>query len=278
MKLFCSLFLSFFVIVILQAGAPSSFREAKLKLKEMYRQLGKAYQKDFYCQAPFKITSSGLIVQDSDRFTPRATKQKKQKQQKKRRKIKRCKRIEWEHIMPAQNFGQHFACWREAKAKGIDSRRYCEKTSPKFAQMEADLYNLVPAIGQINGDRSNFRYAQDTEGMTFGQYGKCQVKSDPAHKRFYPADYSKGFIARTYLYMSKKYHIPLSKQEYSLMRAWDKKISDDTTRKTDQIADLAPYGRGDCLLMILIEEFLGVCRSVENQRSPLWGSLCEFVV
>ncbi len=35
-------------------------------------------------------------------------------------------------------------------------------------------------------------------------------------KRFYPANYSKGWIARSYLYMSKTYNIRLSDQEKNL--------------------------------------------------------------
>lgn len=247
MKKIYYIFLCCIIAIGLKAEIPSNFIEAKIKLVAMYKQLGKEFQKDFYCRAPFKITARGLIVQPSDNYTPRKTKtttldknKKKQKKKKKRKggvqiasfknnkenktsnNLKRHKRIEWEHIMPAQNFGQHFPCWREAKEKGLNSRQYCSKTDPKFSKMEADLFNLVPAIGQINGDRSNYRYAEGLVGMTFGQYGKCKVKSDPSNKRFYPANYSKGFIARTYLYMSKKYNIRLSKQERRLMIAWDK--------------------------------------------------------
>lgn len=48
------------------------------------------------------------------------------------------------------------------------------------------------------------------------RYTDCTVK------RFYPAHYSKGLIARTYLYMSEKYKIKLSKQGRQLMESWDK--------------------------------------------------------
>lgn len=88
--------------------------------------------------------------------------------------------------------------------------------------MEADKQNLVPAIGEINGDRSNYRYAQAPKDLDFNQYGNCQVYTDFKNKRFYPADYSKGYIARSYLYMSKTYNIRLSDQERKLMEAWDK--------------------------------------------------------
>lgn len=89
--------------------------------------------------------------------------------------------------------------------------------------MEADLQNIVPAIGEINEDRKNYRYAESPKTMRFTQYGNCKVFTDFKAKRFYPADYSKGWIARSYLYMSETYNIRLSKQERQLMEAWDKK-------------------------------------------------------
>lgn len=58
--------------------------------------------------------------------------------------------------------------------------------------------------------------------LVFNQYGNCQVYTDFKNKRFYPADYSKGWIARSYLYMSKTYNIRLSNQERKLMESWDR--------------------------------------------------------
>lgn len=100
-------------------------------------------------------------------------------------------------------------------------RKECQK-DPIFKKMEGDLQNLVPAIGEINGDRSNYRYAQAPKNLVFNQYGNCQVYTDFKNKRFYPADYSKGWIARSYLYMSKTYNIRLSNQERKLMESWDR--------------------------------------------------------
>ncbi|WP_255420592.1 endonuclease [Arsenophonus endosymbiont of Aleurodicus floccissimus] len=33
-------------------------------------------------------------------------------------------------------------------------------TDPVFRAIEADLYNIAPSIGEVNGDRSNFNYGQ----------------------------------------------------------------------------------------------------------------------
>ena len=44
-----------------------------------------------------------------------------------------------------------FDSWKDG------GRKACSK-DPIFNKMEADMHNLVPAIGELNADRSNFRY------------------------------------------------------------------------------------------------------------------------
>ena len=56
------------------------------------------------------------------------------------------------HVMPAENFGRHLSCWKEG------GRKACKK-DPIFNEMEADMHNLVPAIGELNADRSNYKFA-----------------------------------------------------------------------------------------------------------------------
>ncbi|EGE9600513.1 deoxyribonuclease [Campylobacter jejuni] len=187
------------LILALSLLNAKSFEESKKELVKFYNDLGSSYWYDFYCQAPFKVNKKGKINQ-------------------------RIKRIEWEHIMPAQNFGKHLPCWKEG------GRKAC-KNDPTFAKMEADKQNLVPAIGEINGDRSNFRYAEALTNLKYTQYGNCKVYTDFKAKRFYPANYSKGWIARSYLYMSKTYNIRLSDQERKLMEAWDKQYPMDEKEK-----------------------------------------------
>ncbi|TLD83973.1 deoxyribonuclease [Helicobacter sp. MIT 11-5569] len=186
-----------------------SFAESKRILTKFYTE-NPQFAKDFYCNAPFKNVNGKLEIIPSKAYTPRNAKTKKGNIN------KRARFIEFEHIMPAHHFGKHLNCWRKG------GRKACARDS-KFQKMEADMRNLVPAIGEINGDRANYRYAQAPKGLQFTQYGNCKVYVDFKNKRFYPADYSKGRIARTYLYMSEKYNIRLSKQERKLMEAWDKK-------------------------------------------------------
>ncbi|RDU72331.1 deoxyribonuclease [Helicobacter anseris] len=192
----------------------SSFSNTKKELIKIYEDLGSEFQKDFYCNAPFEIIKKGkkteLKIIKSENYTPRVAITKKGKIN------KRSQFIEWEHIVPAENFGRHLQCWKNG------GRKACQKDEA-FKEMEADPMNLVPAIGEINGDRNNFRYAQAPKDLVFSQYGKCRVFTDFKAKRFYPADYSKGYIARTYLYFENKYpNFKLSKQEKQLMEAWNK--------------------------------------------------------
>lgn len=188
--------------------AEQNFSQAKKILTKFYQDYSQ-YQSDFYCNAPFKQVKNRFEIVPSEAYSPRNLKTKKGNIN------QRAKRIEWEHIMPAHNFGQHLPCWRKG------GRKECQNDAT-FNKMEGDLQNLVPAIGEINGDRSNYRYAEPPKDIQYMQYGNCKVFTDFKTKRFYPANYSKGWIARSYLYMSKTYNIKLSDKERKLMEAWDK--------------------------------------------------------
>lgn len=189
--------------------AADNFEDSKKELVRLYSSLESDMRTDFYCNAPFKLVKNHFEIVPSSLYSPR-------KPHTKSGEInKRAKRIEWEHIMPAHNFGKHLPCWKKG------GRKEC-KNDPLFRKMEGDVQNLVPAIGEINGDRSNFRYAESNSYIDFGQYGNCKVATDFKNKRFYPADYSKGWIARSYLYMSETYNIRLSDQELKMMNAWNK--------------------------------------------------------
>lgn len=57
---------------------------------------------------------------------------------------KRAGKVEWEHVVPAENFGQTFAEWREGDAQCVDNRgkafkgRKCaEKVNKDYRYMQA---------------------------------------------------------------------------------------------------------------------------------------------
>ncbi|GMG88423.1 hypothetical protein MNKW57_27440 [Biformimicrobium ophioploci] len=85
---------------------------------------------------------------------------------------------------------------------------------------EADMHNLVPAIGEINGDRSNYRFGE-LGGMP-SQYGAVPVLIDFKRRVVQPPANVKGNIARTYFYMSETYGLNLSSSQEKLFAAWDR--------------------------------------------------------
>jgi len=196
------------VLLALTVNASSFSKSKKILLKKIYFD----NQVTFYCSNPYEIKrvknkEKTLIIQDKKYYTPRNMYYKSGK-------INiRAQRIEWEHVMPAHNFGQHLSCWRNG------GRKNCSKDKT-FKMMESDMHNLVPSIGEVNGDRSNYRYGANKP--TVGQYGQCKMQVDFKAKRAYVKDDIRGDIARIYFYMSDKYNIRLSKQERRMMEAWNK--------------------------------------------------------
>jgi deoxyribonuclease-1 len=87
--------------------------------------------------------------------------------------------------------------------------------------MQADMHNLFPAVGELNGDRKNFRF--DFSLPKQGQYGECRFNVDLKAKRVKVKEELRGVIARDYLYFNKQYGMKLSKQELKKYKAWNKK-------------------------------------------------------
>ncbi len=120
----------------------------------------------------------------------------------------RSDKVEWEHVVPAHAFGQSFLEWKEGsvgcvdkRGKAYHGRRCAHKSSETFRYIEADLYNLVPAIGEVNGLRSNYPVAL-IEGEA-REFGACDVEI--SKKRVEPRPEIRGDIARIYFYMESAY-------------------------------------------------------------------------
>lgn len=185
-----------------------TFNRAKSYLFKIYKDLN--YTKTFYCGCDFAFKKSyfGTINLKSCGY-------------KIRKNAKRAARIEAEHIMPAYNFGRQLKCWIEG------GRKNC-KHDITFNLMESDLHNLVPAIGEVNGDRSNFKYVQDlvySASHNVASYGQCPMKIDFTASNAMPPEYTRGQIARAYLYMQKTYKIKLSDKQLRLMILWNNKYA-----------------------------------------------------
>lgn len=201
-----------FLLCACQAPQISPKQDGTLSFSQSKRALQRAYQnepfeEEFYCGVKFDPSTLALIL--SPHYTPRNPTTKANKPN------PRTQRIEFEHIMSAHRFGKDLPCWRNG------GRKAC-KNDGEFIKMEGDRRNLVPAIGEINADRSNFSFADAPKDIVYSQYGQCKVYADFKAKRFYPQNHSKGIIARIYLYMSETYNIMLEKEELELMRKWNK--------------------------------------------------------
>lgn len=177
------------------AQTPSSFYAAKKLAIKIYAD----HPISFYCGCNIQWQGKkGLPNLDRCGYTVR-------KQE------KRANRIEWEHIVPAWQFGHQLQCWQQG------GRKNCSKDK-QFKVMAADLHNLVPAIGEVNGDRSNFNFSTWNGEPT--QYGQCQMIVNFKERKAQPPTASRGAIARAYLYMFERYGMRFSHQQKSLMQAW----------------------------------------------------------
>lgn len=182
----------------LWANMPSSFSQAKRLAVDIYADYGRS----FYCgcdiQWQGKKGQPDLASCDY----------------KIRKQEKRANRIEWEHVVPAWQLGHQLQCWQKG------GRKNCNRNNKEFKTMVSDLHNLVPAIGEINGDRSNYRFS-DWNGRT-NQYGQCEMLIDFKQRKVQPPKSVRGHIARTYLYMAQHYKVKLSSSQLKLYQAWHK--------------------------------------------------------
>jgi deoxyribonuclease-1 len=145
-----------------------------------------------------------------------------------RKNVTRAARIEWEHVVPAWVLGHQRQCWQQG------GRRHCTDTDAIFRRAEGDLNNLVPAVGEVNGDRSNFSYSAWTRQPT-SMYGACQTIVDFKLRRVQPREEVRGRAARITLYMYQTYDLQLSRQDKQLMCAWSKTYGvDEWEKKRDQ--------------------------------------------
>jgi len=140
---------------------------------------------------------------------------------------KRANRIEWEHVVPAHAFGQSFSEWRRGhskcvtkKGKKFKGRKCAGKMNKEYKRMQADMYNLYPAIGEVNGRRSNYSMAIIKGEKR--EFGKCDVEIES--RKVEPKESIRGEIARTYLYMDSVYpgRGIISKKNRKLFESWNK--------------------------------------------------------
>ena len=121
----------------------TSFSKSKKLLLKVY----KDHPVTLYCGCSFKGKKPNL---SSCGYIPKKDK-------------KRANRIEWEHVVLANAFGQSFSEWRTGhpncfskNGKKFKGRKCAQKVNEGYRRMQEDMFNLYPAIGEVNGRRSNY--------------------------------------------------------------------------------------------------------------------------
>ena len=184
-------------------GQAQTFREVKQQAKAIWQD----HRITFYCGCTFNkqmsVNHASCGYQPLDR--------------------QRAKRVEWEHLVPVSWFGHQRPCWREPLCKNKKGKYYygrdcCEKIDPEFRKMYFDLHNLVPAIGEVNKARQNYRFVDLHLQKKYFQ--GCELYINDDLRIVVPKDKLKGVIARAHLYMAKQYGFKLSRAQRTLFKKW----------------------------------------------------------
>ncbi|MFW8565572.1 endonuclease [Orrella sp. 11846] len=202
--------LLFVVGVSAVAAAPQTFSEAKTVARtKIYADRNQSELGTLYCGCQWRWVgqSGGRVDLGSCGYQVRKNQE-------------RANRIEWEHIVPAWTIGHQRQCWQQG------GRKNCTANDPVFNVMEADLHNLSPVIGEVNGDRSNFNFGMVSTSMP-NQYGQCTTRTDFKARTTEPRDQAKGRVARVSFYMFDRYGLRMSRQQQRLLMAWHKQFPVD---------------------------------------------------
>ncbi len=150
---------------------------------------------------------------------------------------KRAERIEWEHAVPASWFGRTFKEWTEGDDRCVDSKgkrfkgRTCARRNAEFAREEADLHNLFPVVGEVNGLRSDLPMGLPVPGRrpdkNVFRFGKCTSVIESGV--FLPPKDVRGDLARAHLYMNAAYpdRKLLDEERRALMQRWSEEDPPD---------------------------------------------------
>lgn len=188
-------------------AAPQFFSEAKVQARQnVYSDRNQSQLGTLYCGCKWRWTgkTGGRVDLDSCGYESRKN-------------ANRAARIEWEHIVPAWVIGRQRQCWQKG------GRKNCTRNDPVFRVMEANLFNLTPVVGEVNGDRSNYLYGMVSRTMP-NHYGQCTTRTDFKDKTTEPRDAVKGFVARVTFYMYDRYGLSMSKSQQRILMAWNRQF------------------------------------------------------
>lgn len=222
---FSAFALSVLLITTAFASAPSTFTEAKVVAKrQVFFDQEDGSVGDLYCGCNWTWVgkSGGRVDAKSCGYEVR-------------KQATRAERTEWEHIVPAWTFGHQRQCWQQG------GRKNCVASDPVFRAMEADLYNLYPSVGEVNGDRANYNYGMVSSSEP--QYGACSTRIDFSSRTAEPRDEVKGLVARTTFYMFDRYRLNMSRQQQQVLMAWGKQypVTDWERERNARIEKIVGY-------------------------------------
>lgn len=181
---------------------PHDFRTAKRRLNEEVYTTAAA-REDVYCGCPYAEDRSldpaacGYAPRDHERA--------------------RAFRMEWEHVVPFATFARSFACYTEDRPHGQSRREHCVNVEPALRDMEGDMHNLFPSLGQVNALREDFELTE-IEGEA--HLGGCDFELDVRARTAEPRPAVRGELARAYLYMHATYGVPLSDEARARFVRW----------------------------------------------------------
>lgn len=124
-------------------AAPRTFNDATHELRRhVYFDQAQDGSGDPYCGCDWEWVgrSGGLIDHASCGYRIRSP-------------STRAHRLEWQHVVSAWALGQQRPCWQNGGHKRCQS-------DPLFTRMEADLFNILPAVGEISLDRGAYMFGR----------------------------------------------------------------------------------------------------------------------
>ena len=178
------------------------FNNAKKILKKL-NYLG--VEKEIYCGC--KILPNNKFDKSSCGYKPK-------------RDNARANRLEVEHGVPLENILGHTKAWDYGvpECKGKKGRACASKV---YGHIEGDLWNLLPAIGELNGLRSNYSVAEIPGEAR--EFGSCDFEVES--RKMEPPEEMKPVMAATYYYMQEAYGktVPvnlISNKNEKLLQVW----------------------------------------------------------
>ena len=101
---------------------------------------------------------------------------------------------------------------------GCSSVSQCRKTNKRFNLAAADLHNMYPALRNVNSSRGNSLLGI-IEGENW-KYKDCDFERIRGITE--PREIARGNLARSIMYMSTEYDLPIPEEMIEIVNEWDK--------------------------------------------------------